>query len=76
MTATVAPDSLFDLPVQHVAVNGVDIAFNVYSGAGFELGDQAGAADRRRTDGPAPEEDSPPNDSSVRRDGDRVDDGE
>ena len=27
MTAIVASDSLFDLPVQHVAVNGVDIAF-------------------------------------------------
>jgi haloacetate dehalogenase len=27
MTATAASDSLFDLPVQHVAVNGVDMAF-------------------------------------------------
>ncbi|NYE24297.1 alpha/beta fold hydrolase [Pigmentiphaga litoralis] len=27
MTAIVASDSLFDLPVQHVAVNGVDIAY-------------------------------------------------
>lgn len=75
-SGTVASVARYDDEVRWAKDNGVDIAFNVFSGAGFELGDQAGAADRHRADGPAPEEDSPPNDSTVRRDGDRVDDDE
>ncbi|UXA16102.1 cation:proton antiporter family protein [Mycobacterium sp. SMC-4] len=68
----VASVARYDDEVQWAKDNGVDIAFNVYAGAGLELADQVGAVDAVTED----ESGGRTEIGSGRRDGELVDDGE
>ncbi|BBX16259.1 potassium transporter Kef [Mycolicibacterium duvalii] len=75
-SGTVASVARYDDEVQWAKDNGVDIAFNVYAGAGLELADQVGASDARAAGDPEPDGNPPTDTRSVRREGDITDDGE